>query len=197
MTEEKKPRQPKSGTGKKSAKKAAEDSAASGAATTPNGASAAVDKNANGEIQANAPTPPAAKNGNPILLDETYHGLREENRVVMRRTIAVNLDNFRAAPDNFAPRPRRDYPNLPQVDAPFFSVVVPTYNGLRHMAGVLDALQQQTFSDYEVIVVDDASSDATAQWVAEHHPWARLIVNRRNIGFAASCNTGAAAARGR
>jgi GT2 family glycosyltransferase len=177
MTEEKKPKQPKSGAGKKNPNKAP-DSAANGS-------------------QADVPTPPAAKNVNPIVLDDTYHGLREENRVVMRRTIAVNLDNFRAAPENFDPRPRRDYPTLVQVDAPFFSVVVPTYNGLRHMAGVLGALQQQAFSDYEVIVVDDASSDATAQWVTENYPWVRLIVNRRNIGFAASCNTGAAAARGR
>ena len=177
MTEEKKPKQPKAGAGKKSPKK------------TPD----SID---NGS-QADVPTPPTAKNVDPILLDDIYHGLREENRVVMRRTIAVNLDSFRAAPENFDPRPRRDYPQLPQVDAPFFSVVVPTYNGLRHMGGVLSALQQQTFSDCEVIVVDDASSDATAQWVAENHPWVRLIVNRRNIGFAASCNTGAAAARGR
>ena len=137
------------------------------------------------------------KNVNPIVLDETYHNLREENRVVMRRTIAVNLDSFRAAPDNFDPRPLRNYPALPQVDAPFFSVVVPTFNGLHHMAGVLGALERQTFADYEVIVVDDASADATAQWVAENHTWVRLIVNRRNLGFAASCNTGAAAARGR
>jgi GT2 family glycosyltransferase len=115
----------------------------------------------------------------------------------MRRTIAVNLDSFRAAPDNFDPRPLRSYPALLQVDAPFFSVIVPTFNGLRHMAGVLGALERQTFADYEVIVVDDASADATAQWVAENHPWVRLIVNRRNLGFAASCNTGAAAARGR
>ena len=177
MTEEKKSKQPKSGAGKKSPKKAPDS----------------VD---NGS-QADVTTPAAAKNVNPILLDDTYHGLREENRVVMRRTIAVNLDNFRAAPENFDPRPQRNYPDLPQVDAPFFSVVVPTYNGLRHMAGVLSALQQQTFSDNEVILVDDASSDATAQWVAENYPWVRLIVNRRNIGFAASCNTGAAAARGR
>ncbi len=186
MTEEKKSKQPKSGAGKKSTKKADDNSANSAAGPTSNGGTEAV-----------MPAQPAAKNVDPILLDETYHGLREENRVVMRRTIAVNLDSFRAAPENFDPRPRRDYPTLPQVDAPFFSVVVPTYNGLRHMAGVLSALQQQTFSDCEVIVVDDASSDATAQWVAENHPWVRLIVNRRNIGFAASCNTGAAAARGR
>ena len=138
-----------------------------------------------------------AQNVNPIVLDEKYNELREDNRVVMRRTIAINLDSFRAAPDNFDPRPARQYPALAGVDAPFFSVVVPTHNGLRHLLTVLDALQRQTFTDSEVIVVDDASSDESAQLVAEQHPWARLIVNRRNLGFAASCNTGAAAARGR
>lgn len=137
------------------------------------------------------------KNANPIVLDEKYAELRQENRVVMRRTIAVNLDSFRAAPDNFNPRPQRTYPPLAAVDAPFFSVVVPTYNGLQHLPTVLDALARQTFADCEVIVVDDAGSDASAQVVAEHYPSVRLIVNRRNQGFAASCNTGAAAARGR
>ena len=194
MTEEQKPKQPKSGAGKKSAKKTADNAANSAANSAANNAGGAA---ANGDAPAALPPPSLAKNVDPILLDETYHGLREENRVVMRRTIAVNLGSFRAAPENFDPRPRRDYPALAPVEAPFFSVVVPTYNGLRHMAGVLGALEQQTFSDNEVIVVDDASSDATAQWVAENHPWVRLIVNRRNTGFAASCNTGAAAARGR
>jgi GT2 family glycosyltransferase len=186
MAEEKKPGQPKKGAGKKSTKKAA--AAAQSGATDPT---------LNAAPEADAPAEPTAKNVNPIVLDETYHGLREDNRVVMRRTIAINLDNFRAAPDNFDPRPVRNYPTLPPVDAPFFSVVVPTHNGLRHMAGVLGALERQTFADCEVIVVDDASTDATAQWVAENHPRLRLIVNRRNQGFAASCNTGAAAARGR
>jgi GT2 family glycosyltransferase len=190
MTDEKKRKQPRQvpnqGAGKKSTKKAVN--------AAPDGIPAST---ANDVPQADAPAESFAKNVNPIVLDETYHSLREENRVVMRRTIAINLDSFRAAPENFDPRPVRNYPTLPQVDAPFFSVVVPTHNGLRHMPGVLGALQQQTFADCEVIVVDDASADATTQWVAENHPWARLIVNRRNLGFAASCNTGAAAARGR
>ena len=190
MTEEKKPKQPKpepkQGAGKKSTKKAAEA-----------GQSGTTGPAANGAPAADTSAEAVVKNVNPIVLDETYHNLREENRVVMRRTIAVNLDSFRAAPDNFDPRPLRNYPALPQVDAPFLSVVVPTFNGLHHMAGLLGALERQTFADYEVIVVDDASADATAQWVAENHTWVRLIVNRRNLGFAASCNTGAAAARGR
>jgi GT2 family glycosyltransferase len=186
MTDEKKAKQPKQGAGKKSAKKAA-DAAQNGTAGPA----------AEAASMAATPAERAPKNVDPISLDDTYHSLRDENRVVMRRTIAVNLDSFRAAPENFDPRPVRTYPTLPQVDAPFFSVVVPTHNGLRHMAGMLGALERQTFAGCEVIVVDDASADATAQWVAENHPWVRLIVNRRNQGFAASCNTGAAAARGR
>ncbi len=142
-------------------------------------------------------TKTGGQNVNPLTLDDTYHELRAENRVVMRRTIAINLDSFRAAPKDFDPRPVRAYPALAQVEAPFFSVVIPTHNGLRHLPTLLGALAQQTFAGSEVIVVDDASSDATAQWVAEQQPWVRLIVNRRNLGFAASCNTGAAAARGR
>ena len=49
-------------------------------------------------------------NANPIVKDETYGGLREENRVVMRHQIALNIDSFRAAPEDFNPRPERTYP---------------------------------------------------------------------------------------
>jgi GT2 family glycosyltransferase len=191
MSEAKQPKQPKAGANKKAARQAANAAAETRAETPANGVES---------LPANAPEAPETakpKNVNPIVLDDTYHGLREENRVVMRRTIAINLENFRAAPDDFDPRPARQYPEPTAVDAPFFSIVVPTHNGLRHMATVLDALARQTFADHEVIVVDDASSDDSAQFVAERYPWARLIVNRRNLGFAASCNTGAAAARGR
>ena len=55
----------------------------------------------------------------------------------------------------------------------------------------------QTFGDFEVIVVDDASSDGSVAWLDVQWPHARTIVNRRNEGFDVSCNTGAAAARGR
>ena len=133
----------------------------------------------------------------PISLDETYSGLRDDNRVVMRRAIALNLDSFRAAPDNFDPRPQRDYPPLEEVTAPFLSVIVPTYNGARFLPTVLDALRAQTFRDIEVIVVDDASSDDSVKLVEEQYPELRLLANRRNLGFARTCNTAADAARGR
>lgn len=139
----------------------------------------------------------APKNVNPIVLDDTYSELREDNRVVMRRTIAINLENFRAAPDNFDPRPRRQHPDLQEVAPPFFSVIVPTYNGVRHLPTVLDALRAQTFADAEIILIDDASSDDSAALVAANYPEVRLIVNRQNLGFVRSANTAADAAHGR
>ncbi|MFO7632957.1 MAG: glycosyltransferase family 2 protein [Caldilinea sp.] len=144
-----------------------------------------------------AATEAQGQHRNPIVLDDTYSELRENNRVVMRHDIALNIDNFRAAPEDFAPRPVRAYPPLREVGAPFASVIVPNYNGVRHLPVVLDALHGQTFQDFEVIVVDDASRDDSVALLESNHPDVRLIANRHNAGFAQSCNTGAAAARGR
>ena len=137
------------------------------------------------------------RNRNPIVLDDTYSGLREDNRVVMRNAIALNLENFRAAPEGFTPRPARSFPPLREMTAPFVSVIVPNYNGVRHLPVVLAALHRQRFTDFEVIVVDDASSDDSVALLESAYPDIRLIVNRHNAGFVQSCNTGAAAARGR
>ena len=139
----------------------------------------------------------AGQNRNPLVLDETYSELRENNRVVMRHTIALNIDNFRAAPDDFAPRPDRTFPALQEVMPPFASVIVPNYNGARLLPVVLGALRGQRFGDFEVIVVDDASTDESVAVIGRDFPDVRLIANRRNGGFVQACNTGAAAARGK
>lgn len=134
---------------------------------------------------------------NPIVSDETYGALREDNRVVMRHTIALNIDNFRASSEEFDPRPARTFPALHESVPPFFSVVVANYSGQRHLPVVLGALRQQTFRDFEVILADDASTDDSVALVERRFPEVRLLVNRRNEGFAATCNSGAAAASGR
>ncbi|RIK37481.1 MAG: glycosyltransferase family 2 protein [Chloroflexi bacterium] len=139
----------------------------------------------------------AGRNANPITTDETYGGLREENRVVMRHQIALNLDSFRAAPADFVARPVRDYPPLRTVAPPFFSVIIPNFNGRRFLPGLLGALQRQTFSDFEIIFADDASTDHSVAFVEENYPAVRLVVNRRNEGFARTCNIAADAAHGR
>lgn len=138
-----------------------------------------------------------ATNQNPIVQDATYGELREENRVVMRHQIALNIDNFRAAPEEFAPRPARQYAPLQPVPGPFLSIIIPTLNGMRWLPTLLAALADQTLRDFEVIVVDDGSTDESVAWLEQNYPEVRLLVNRHNQGFVAACNLGADAARGR
>lgn len=139
----------------------------------------------------------AGANSNPVVNDETYGTLHEEDRVVMRHQIALNIENFRAAPDAFVSRPQRTYPALRPVAVPFFSVIVPNYNGLRFLKPLFDALRQQTFRDFELILADDASSDESVTFVEQHYPEVRLLVNRHNVGFARTCNLAVDAANGR
>lgn len=135
--------------------------------------------------------------GNPIVADETYGGLREADRVVMRHQIALNLDSFRAAPDDFVPHSTRSFPPLQDSNTPFLSVIIPNYNGRRFLPVLMAALAQQSFSDFETIVVDDAGSDDSVTWLETNYPAVRVLVNRHNLGFVASCNSAADAARGR
>jgi glycosyltransferase involved in cell wall biosynthesis len=80
--------------------------------------------------------------------------------------------------------------------APDVSVVVPTRDRPDQLAGCLAALGQQTAPRYEVVVVDDASTDGTAvAAVVEAAPRARLVPGEGR-GPAAARNRGAAAARG-
>jgi GT2 family glycosyltransferase len=134
---------------------------------------------------------------NPLVDDATYGGLRQDNRVVMRHQIALNLDSFRAAADDFQARPTRTYPELKPTASPFLSIIIPTLNGMRWLPTLMASLAKQTFGDFEVIVVDDGSRDQTVNWLEENYPAARVIVNRSNQGFVLSCNTGADVARGK
>ena len=139
---------------------------------------------------------------NPVAADATYGNLSTENRVVMRHEIAQNIENFRASTDSFDARPVRTFPPLQTEQAPFISIVVPNYNGEALLPDLFLALEKQTFGDFELIFVDDASRDGSVKWVEERYADSdtlsvRVLVNRRNIGFVASCNMAADAARGR
>lgn len=81
--------------------------------------------------------------------------------------------------------------------APLASVVVVTYESGPTLARCLAALRRQTVSDYEAILVDNASKDGAAQAAAEADPAIRLIANADNLGFAAAVNQAARAADGR
>lgn len=78
-----------------------------------------------------------------------------------------------------------------------FSVVIPNWNGLRFLAVCLDALRGQTLADIEVILVDNASTDGSQDFVRAGYPEVRLIELDENRGFTGACNLGMAAATGK
>src|SRR5690606_1322307 len=77
------------------------------------------------------------------------------------------------------------------------SVVMAVHDGERYVREGIGSLLAQTFGDFELIVVDDGSTDRTAE-VARSiaDPRVRLVSNGRNLGLAASLNRGLELARG-
>lgn len=80
-----------------------------------------------------------------------------------------------------------------------FSVVVPTHNRLPALAEVLAALvRQEGAPPFEVVVVDDGSTDGTAEWLrSRNFDLALRVFTQENRGPAAARNTGVAVAAGR
>jgi glycosyltransferase involved in cell wall biosynthesis len=78
---------------------------------------------------------------------------------------------------------------------PAVSVVVPAYNAAGHLTGCLQGVLAQEYPDFEVIVVDDASTDKTPE-IVRSHEGARLVSAPLNLGPGAARNRGVAASRG-
>ncbi len=81
---------------------------------------------------------------------------------------------------------------------PLASIIIPNYNGSRFMPTCLDALRTQTHpaERTEIIMVDDASTDTSVAFVAEHYPEVKIVRLEHNGGLAIGCNAGARAAGG-
>lgn len=76
-----------------------------------------------------------------------------------------------------------------------FSVIIPNWNGAEHLPTCLEALRAQTLSDFEVIVVDNASHDDSLE-VLTRYPEVHVIRLERNYGFTGACNAGLRHGRG-
>ncbi|MBM3301329.1 MAG: glycosyltransferase, partial [Deltaproteobacteria bacterium] len=78
---------------------------------------------------------------------------------------------------------------------PLVSVIIPTYNRRNLLKETVESVRGQTFRDFEIIVVDDGSTDGTGEWLA-NQPDLRVI-SQKNQGIATSRNNGAKLAAGR
>jgi GT2 family glycosyltransferase len=102
---------------------------------------------------------------------------------------------------NRKPKPALDAVSRAFADAPFsndriwpkISVVVCSYNGSRTIGETLTRLKGLNYPDYEIIVVDDGSSDKVSEIASIHEV---CLIRQENLGLSAARNSGLAAARG-
>lgn len=81
--------------------------------------------------------------------------------------------------------------------APVISVIIVNLNGEQYLRDCLGSLASQTFRDFEVIVVDNGSTDSSIELIKEAFPWVRVIGLADNTGFAKGNNTGFAVSSSR
>ena len=80
---------------------------------------------------------------------------------------------------------------------PLFSVIIPVYNAAAYISQTLDSVFAQTCGDFEVVVIDDGSTDDTADRVQQFSQHRSLrYVHQMNAGVAAARNTGLNLSRG-
>ena len=97
---------------------------------------------------------------------------------------------FRTVQKAFGAAPYFPLPRNPRV-----SVVVASYQGERTLQACLESLERLNYPDYEVILVDDGSTETTRQ-IAFRHPNVRYFRHETNLGLSVARNTGIAAASG-
>ncbi len=80
--------------------------------------------------------------------------------------------------------------------SPRISIVIATRDRRQLLARALASVAAQSFRDFEIVVVDDGSTDGTGDWLRAHHPAVRLVAAAASRGAAAARNSGVARARG-
>lgn len=80
--------------------------------------------------------------------------------------------------------------NLTSQKPPFISIVIPHYNGIKILNDCLTSLSQSTYENFEIVLVDNASTDGSDDFVKKNFPDVRIIQNTVNLGFAGGCNVG-------
>jgi len=81
---------------------------------------------------------------------------------------------------------------------PLVSVIILNWNGKRFLEECLSSLRCQTFTDFEVILVDNGSNDGSVEFIKANFPdFVRLIENKVNLGFSGGNNVGIRSAVGK
>ena len=71
---------------------------------------------------------------------------------------------------------------------PSVSLIVLNWNGKRVIKNCLDTLLKTSYPNYKVIVVDNASTDGSVEYIKRYYPEITVLKNPRNLGFAHAHN---------
>jgi len=77
---------------------------------------------------------------------------------------------------------------------PSVSCVLVNWNGWQDTVNCLDSLHQQDYPRLNVIVVDNGSTNDSVERIRERHPWVKVLLTGKNLGFPSGCNVGTRAA---
>src|SRR5687767_11613365 len=75
------------------------------------------------------------------------------------------------------------------------AITIVAWNSMKYLPEALASIEAQTFNDWSLLIVDNASDDDVIDYVRSHHPKATIIRNTKNLGFSRAHNQGIAHAR--
>lgn len=70
------------------------------------------------------------------------------------------------------------------------SIIIPAYNAMRYLPQTLDSVLQQTFTDFEVVIINDGSSDSIVEWAPQSKDSRIRLITQDNQGVSAARNKG-------
>ncbi len=79
---------------------------------------------------------------------------------------------------------------------PLVSIIIVNWNAEKYLKKCIDSLFEQTYKNFEIIVVDNASTDNSVEFIEKNYPQVHLIKNKKNLGFAEGNNIGITHSKG-
>lgn len=85
----------------------------------------------------------------------------------------------------------------PNLKTPEISVILPVYNGEKYLRDAIDSILNQTFMDFELIIIDDGSRDDSASIIKSYQDKRIILIQQRNKGLSAALNVGISKSSGK
>ncbi|MCC5905765.1 MAG: glycosyltransferase family 2 protein [Balneolaceae bacterium] len=77
-----------------------------------------------------------------------------------------------------------------------FSIIIVTWNALHHLKTFLPSVAATNYSDFEIVIANNNSTDGSMEWIRKHYPECRIVTFDKNFGYAAGNNKAVKYARG-